>query len=325
MISNQKCLLLTYGSRHPFHFKPQTSKSVLTRPCSPTQYLNFYSYSKLSKGQENGNETINWPEVTSTNTIPSPYEIFNQKKHSPYSKQRFYELVKLYHPDRYELNSEVSKLSSETRLERYRLVVAANNILADPVKRNAYDRYGAGWNGNPDILKNGRAASNRGFSGGPRSYDGPDGLNQNATWEDWEKWYTRDAPPQDPIYVSNAAFFGIILIFALLGGIGQATRASSNSFSFMEQRNALHNKVSLELMNIRKESTNCSIQEERIHRFMKNRDPTGYNPEELRDENLRKLLKSSDRCSQGKFEVQTEEYKPNNHSNNQKNERNVQT
>ncbi|POS84975.1 hypothetical protein EPUL_003487 [Erysiphe pulchra] len=315
MLNKQTYMLLTYGSRHPFHSTLPSSKSALITPCPSTLHPTCRSYAKISKDQRNGSEIIYWPEVGSTNTVPTPYEIFNQKKHSPYSKQRFYELVKLYHPDRHELDSKVSNLSSETRLERYRLIIAANNILGDPIRRSAYDRYGAGWDGEPDIYKNRYASPNAGFSGGSRSYGGPDGPNQNATWEDWERWYARDAPPQDPIYFSNAAFVGIILTFAILGGIGQATRASSSSLSFIEQRNALHNKVSMELTQIQKESLSCSFQEERIHRFMKNRDPIGYNPEEFRDENLRKLIESSDRCSQGSLEVQSREYESKNHSN----------
>lgn len=322
MLNKQTYLLLTYGSRHSFYPTPTSSKSVLITPCSSTLHPTCRSYAKKSKDQKNGNETLHWPEVTSTNTIPTPYEIFNQKKHSPYSKQRFYELVKLYHPDRHKSDSKVAKLSSETRLERYRLIIAANNILGDPIRRNAYDRYGAGWDGKPDLYNNRCTSPNAGFSGENRSYGGPNGPNQNATWEDWERWYSRDAQPQDPIYFSNAAFVGIILTFAILGGIGQATRASSNSLSFIEQRNALHNKVSMDLTQIRKETVNCSFQEERIHRFMKSRDPVGYNPEELRDENLKKLIESSDRCSQGNLQVQSGEYESKNDFNHRHHESN---
>ena len=85
-------------------------------------------------------------------TIPTPYQIFGQKKDSPYSKRKFYELVKLYHPDRHDYGSSGNLPSYTTKLERYRLIVAANDILSNPVKRAAYDRYGSGWNGQPDAL-----------------------------------------------------------------------------------------------------------------------------------------------------------------------------
>lgn len=245
---------------------------------------------------------LRWPEVTAANTIPTPYQIFNQKKGSPYSKQRFYELVKLYHPDRHDLDISIYGLSYDTKLERYRLVVAANDILSDPVRRGAYDTYGAGWNGQPDV--NGprsssdpdspwRSYSGQGWGGGPR------GPSQNATWEDWERWYQRDAKgPQEPRFVSNGAFVGIIVLFATLGGVGQATRVGNYSMSFLEQRDALHDSVSKDLIRRRKEATNIfNSKEERIQSFLKQRDPAGYGVTDPREESYRKLMPTPELCS----------------------------
>ncbi|KAJ5294806.1 hypothetical protein N7508_009627 [Penicillium antarcticum] len=41
-------------------------------------------------------------------------------------------------------------LSKDERVERYRLIVAAHEILSDPQKRTAYDVYGIGWGVQPD-------------------------------------------------------------------------------------------------------------------------------------------------------------------------------
>ena len=233
---------------------------------------------------------LRWPELTSTNTIPTPYQIFNQKKGSTYSKQRFYELVKLYHPDRHDHGSQ-DGLPYTTKLERYRLVVAANDILSDPVKRGAYDCYGAGWNGQPDVMGN-RDSSDpswanyggRGWGGGSR------GPSQNATWEDWERWYQRDAKgQQEPRYTSNSAFVSLIVIFAALGGIGQATRVGNYSMTFIEQRDALHDKVSKDLIRRRNETNAFGNREDRIQDFLRQRDPVGYGVTDAREENYRKL------------------------------------
>ncbi|RKF59110.1 putative hsp40p co-chaperone [Golovinomyces cichoracearum] len=280
MLKKQTSLLLTCGNRHPFHSKRKKSKTSSLTSLLLFQYLSCRPYASTSGSHNNGREKIDWPDVTSVNSIPTPYEIFNQKKNSPYSKHRFYELVKLYHPDRHDTDLKLSGLSAETRLERFRLVVAANNILGDPARRSAYDRYGAGWNGKPHISNNDYSSNDAGYSSWKRWPDGP---SRNASWEDWEKWYARDGAPQDPNYVSNSAFVGLILTFALLGGVGQATRATNHSFDFLEQRNALHNKVSMELTQIRKESTDCKLQEERIYRFMRNRDPRGFSIEGSKD------------------------------------------
>lgn len=245
---------------------------------------------------------LRWPEKTSAHALPTPYQIFDQRKGSPYSKQRFYELVKLYHPDRHDHDIASNDLSPATKLERYRLVVAANDILSDPVKRSAYDYYGAGWNGAPDVVKPGDSAdpaaawgnySGRGWGGGPQ------GPSQNATWEDWERWYQRDAKgPQEPRYVSNAAFVGLILAFALVGGYGQVSRAGSYGITFVEQRDMLHNNIAKDLMRRRKETTTAyGSREERIDSFLRSRDPYGYGVVDPKEESYRKVLPPPEICS----------------------------
>jgi curved DNA-binding protein CbpA len=245
--------------------------------------------------------SLRWPEITSANAIPTPYQIFNQKKGSPYSKKRFYELVKLYHPDRHDPD-DCSGLPYATKLERYRLVVAANDILSDPIKRGAYDIYGAGWNGQPDVLRPRDSSeqpatwgghSERGWGGGPS------GPSQNATWEDWEKWYQREGKgTQEPRYVSNAAFVGLILAFAALGGMTQATRAGNYSITFLEQRDALHRNVSKDLMRRRKEAMGAyGSREERIESFLKQRDPYGYGVTDPKEESYRRVLPPPEICS----------------------------
>ena len=242
-----------------------------------------------------------WPEITPVNAIPTPYQIFNQKKGSKYSKQRFYELVKIYHPDRHDPHLH-DDLSYGVKLERYRLIVAANNILSDPVKRSAYDCYGAGWNGMPDVRSPrdyaGSTSQEDGYNGRGWS-GGTGGPSQNATWEDWERWYQRDSEgPQKPRYVSNSAFVALIVMFAALGGVGQATRVGHYSMNFIEQRDALHNDISKDLMRRRKETTTgFGSREERIHQFLKQRDPYGYGVTDPREESYRRLLPSPEVCS----------------------------
>lgn len=243
----------------------------------------------------NSHGSVRWPEKTSVNGIPTPYQIFDQKRGSKYSKARFYELVKIYHPDRHDhTGSEDGGLSYSTKLERYRLVVAANDILSDPARRGAYDRYGAGWNGAPDIMRprdpsepDGKWGdySGRGWTGGP------DGPSNNATWEDWERWHMRDAQgPQSPRFVSNTTFVFLIVFFAVVGGFGQATRVGNYSANFLEQRDALHSDISKDLMRRRKETFNAfGSRDERIQDFLKQRAPLGYGSQS-RDDGNRKLL-----------------------------------
>ncbi|KAN0101931.1 hypothetical protein V8E51_012441 [Hyaloscypha variabilis] len=296
-------ILLSSTNLHSLHSQAPPSKtSPFQPPPSRAKQQQCRSYAMVSDGHtRHDHGKLRWPEITSANTIPTPYQIFNQRKGSPYSKKRFYELVKLYHPDRHDPD-DYNGLSYATKLERYRLVVAANDILSDPVKRGAYDTYGAGWNGQPDVLRPRDSSeppatwggySGRGWGGGPS------GPSQNATWEDWEKWYQREGKgPQEPRYVSNAAFVGLILTFAALGGMTQATRAGNYSISFLEQRDALHRNVSEDLMRRRKEAMGAyGSREERIESFLKQRDPYGYGVTDPKEESYRKVLPPPEICS----------------------------
>ncbi|OWO99305.1 hypothetical protein B2J93_413 [Marssonina coronariae] len=240
--------------------------------------------------------------MTSADRIPTPYQIFDLTKGSPYSKRRYYELVKLYHPDRHDHDATNNGLSYATKLERYRLVVAANDLLSDPVKRGAYDCYGAGWNGAPDVAgprDPSDLTATWGAYGGRGWGSDTKGPSNNATWEDWEKWYEKDAKgPQEPQYVSNAAFVGLVLTFAIIGGIGQIGRAGSYGMSFVEQRDNLHQSISKDLVRRRKETTNaCGSREERIDSFLRQRDPVGYGSGDTKEESYRKSLPPPEMCS----------------------------
>ena len=254
------------------------------------------------------NDDLQWPDHPTSIAAPTPYQIFQQQQGAPYCKQRFYELVKIYHPDRPHPASSYP-LSHAHRLERYRLVVAANAILSDPIKRHAYDRYGAGWNGTPESGSHhyGWAnASGTGWAG----YKGPGSPAHNATWEDWERWYQRDgngkggrAPPQEPLYFSNSAFVTLIVLFAALGTFGQVTRVGEHSRSFIEQIENVHDDCSKDLMRRRgremlqheRHGSGNSDRDARIESFLKMREPVGYAGEE----SYRRLLPAPQVCSSG--------------------------
>ena len=332
-------ILLSRNNLQSVH-SAQSRTSPSPSGCRKTQQR-CRTYAMVADGHSKYDHgRLRWPEVTAANAIPTPYQIFNQRKGSPYSKQRFYELVKLYHPDRHDHSNSEEGLSYATKVERYRLVVAANNVLSDPVKRGAYDCYGAGWNGQPDVAgprdtseqsATWGSYSGRGWGGGPR------GPSQNATWyasytslrfkqdtnvklrEDWERWYSRDAKgPQEPRFVSNSAFVSLIVIFAALGGIGQATRVGNYSMNFLEQRDALHDNISKDLIRRRKETaTAFSSREERIDSFLRQRDPIAYRPIDPREEGYRKTLPPPEICSSEDIkERPMDNYRSNNIPNN---------
>ena len=280
-----------------------------------------------SQGPSAPTETWAWPQCTDNSTVPTPYQILSLRKGESYSKKRFYELVKLYHPDKIEsesVNHTNQAISKAKKLERFRLIVQANDILSDTGRRYAYDCYGMGWDGTSatksgtgkakpphewDIPSNGKRAHGwTGFS------DNSNSAANNATWEDWERWYqTREAGdagvsaqgPQVPNYVSNLALVSIIAIFTALGAVGELTRAKNFSLGLLDKRDHVHGEASKQLMRTRldtREGLGAS-RDERVQSFIYARQERIEELEDVngggRDEDdaYQKLLTLPDRCA----------------------------
>lgn len=291
MIKNPSCVLCSYSKSYGMYlFQPVTpSPAVSNSEQQPidnsfrrhaTQKPSRRTFATI-RDRTPKSEEIQWPKLKSTTAIPSPYQIFQQKKNAPYSKQRFYELVKLYHPDRYchgKDGTEDGSLSHTTKIERYRLVVAANDILSHPAKRSAYDKCGAGWNGRPDAGTRShewRTDSNGHWSGF-RDNSSP---ARNATWEDWEKWYQRNEKgekvPHEPVYFSNEGFLSLIAIIACLGGIGQATRIGDQKKSYLKQMETIHSDCSLDARRRMEEAQRYGTKDKRVQSFLSMREQSG--------------------------------------------------
>ncbi|KAK5662183.1 hypothetical protein OQA88_8088 [Cercophora sp. LCS_1] len=206
----------------------------------------------------------NWP----TSPAPTPYEIFNLVKGAPYSKTRFYELVKLYHPDRHPHTAH-DGIPHLTKLERYRLVILANNILSDPEKRSLYDQYGSGWEGQADLRERYRDADRA-------WHRQPGNASMNATWEDWERWRDeQDGKKQQPVFMSNGSFVILIGMFALIGGLEHLTRAESHSANLIDMRDKNHASIS-KGMHERQSTVAGLSKEARVQHFLRQREGWGY-------------------------------------------------
>jgi hypothetical protein len=320
MLKKSAIVLSSHNSLHSIYISAPPASSTSSylprnaaarhKPFAQSQQPQCRAYAMVADGySRNKHENLPWPEVTSVNAIPTPYQIFNQKKGSPYSKRKFYELVKLYHPDRHNIDDLANTIPFATKIERYRLVVAANDILSDPIKRSAYDCYGAGWNGQPEVMgprNTSDTAPKWGDYDGRGWGTGRGGPFHNATWEDWEKWYDREEKrDQKPSFLSNGAFVALIVIFATIGGVGQATRVGNFSAEFTEHRDALHNEMSKDLMRRRRESVTCGAREECVDTFLKHRDPFGYGVTDPEEENYRKLLPAPEVCASGDIKARS--------------------
>ena len=265
-----------------------------------TQWRGFADVKAGHKRSETQDD-LQWPDLISATATPTPYQIFKQKRGAPYSKRRFYELCKIYHPDRKHHHdfTRPGCLSQAVRLERYRLIIAANEILSDPAKRRAYDTFGAGWNGMPAFGGSNQAWGNT-TSTGWSGFDHNSSPARNATWEDWEKWYQRDKKEkQEPRYFSNGGFVVLIVFFTALGTVGEISRMGNYSKSFIEQVEARHDESSKHLMRKRRESQSFNNKDERVQSFLKTRDPMTYGLADGKGEAYRRMLPAPEVCMSG--------------------------
>ncbi|OAQ66448.1 Hsp40 co-chaperone Jid1 [Pochonia chlamydosporia 170] len=160
---------------------------------------------------------------------PTPYEIFGIQRGTPYTKRRFYQLVKLYHPDTHdkETTTPSPTLTHATRLERYHLIIAANDLLSDPNKRRLYDHHGIGWT---DVH---RAPNLREADKAWRHQ--PGNASRNATWEDWEAWRNaRAGKPSEPMYMSNGTFAALVVCMCMIGALAQMNRAEAAGEQYVD-------------------------------------------------------------------------------------------
>ena len=227
-----------------------------------------------AKQTDKPSEPPRWP----TSAHPTPYEIFGLARDAPYCKARYFQLAKLYHPDT-QRHAAGDSIPNSTKLERYRLVVVANEILSDPQKRRMYDLWGQGWDNGVDLHTHYRAAD--------RAWrKAPGNASMNATWEDWERWRQRrdgtGGEKQEEVFTSNLKFMAVVSAFLIVGTWSQMTRAGTNSFSMAEMRAQQDAAISKELRDRRRQIMDLNRQG-RVDNFLRQRefehwphDPPGH-------------------------------------------------
>ncbi|KAL8970473.1 MAG: hypothetical protein Q9197_003784 [Variospora fuerteventurae] len=157
-------------------------------------------------------------------------------------------------------------------MKRYRLVVAANDILSDPSRRRAYDLFGAGWSTHPD---NGGSAcgsddTTRQRWSGFHDNNSPAG---NATWEDWEKWHQRNSGgAQDPVYTSNGGFVSLVAFVVALSAMSQASRVDEHQQYFADRIQLVHNDCHQNIQRRKDGTKELSNADLAILRFMRSRE-----------------------------------------------------
>lgn len=115
----------------------------------------------------------------------------------------------------------------------------------------------------------------------------------NATWEDWEKWYEKDAGgKQKPVYISNGGFFSFVIMVVVFGGVAQATRVGGHSSTVLQRIEKVHDDCNKNVQNRKNASHSFGNNDDRVERFLRIRDPYGYGARDSRGETDRRLLSS---------------------------------
>ncbi|EWC45549.1 hypothetical protein DRE_05407 [Drechslerella stenobrocha 248] len=281
---------------------------ICPQPCPQTRRRRHYATSSASTPDD-------WPTRKPLSKL-TPYDIFNQSPSSAYCKTAFYRLVKLYHPDALPpANHPTASLSKVDRTERFRLIVAANTLLADPARKRAYDRYGIGWGWgkNGDTAHAYRYPHDRRttadvYASGPWKHSPA----ANATWEDWERWYRAegmgtgsaggdgDDPDATTPLTTRANFVTLVLLLSFAGVLVQLARADSYNSNFVDRRDKRHRSISSDLMRARHGGGTISGKDERVQAFLRMRSPDAFGGvEAVREERMRRLLPDGEVCLSG--------------------------
>ncbi|KAE8351725.1 hypothetical protein BDV28DRAFT_136476 [Aspergillus coremiiformis] len=244
--------------------------SYYPRPCPHRCYATVHNFHQ---------DDLSWPSTSSF----TPYDVFKQDRNAPYSKARFYELVKIYHPDRPCNGHPLCRdISPEVRVQRYHIVVAAHEILSDSSRRAAYDLSGVGWNPHPQGSQHPPWAR-------PGSSDWSP-VYANATWEDWERWHNRYKGKQQNM-VDHRTFTRLVILLTLLGGALQASWINRLSIGYDDRIQQL-NEETMRLLAGRRENTTQQMasSEAKVQHFLVRRDPSGVGLKEEEQQVYQKAL-----------------------------------
>ncbi|CAG8454579.1 9252_t:CDS:1 [Paraglomus occultum] len=152
---------------------------------------------------------------------PTPFDVLGLSHNASAAemKERYYELVKQYHPDKVGHNSPAA-------LDRFRNVVKAYELLSNPKRKELYLRYGIGWI-DTSFMKD-TTRNNSSYKSAPR-------------YSHVNTWGQEETGDGKPIFISNIYFAAFLIAAAIFASMFQFLRAenSVNSIRLAQERHHL--------------------------------------------------------------------------------------
>ncbi|KAK0548463.1 hypothetical protein OC846_004474 [Tilletia horrida] len=186
---------------------------------------------------------------------PTPYEIFHLPKTATPAqiKARYYDLVKIFHPDRHlcapgpSSSAHPQPESKKNEIEdRFKLIVRAYELLGTPSRRRSYDRMGIGWTDNYNPWRD------RGRAGWEHRGDPASGGHDRFGWQRRRSSEAEDAyfygfaarqhqqQNQGPRYLPNAHFISVLVLITWSVAAIQYARLSSQAARATQLRDRVH-------------------------------------------------------------------------------------
>lgn len=276
-------ILLQVLARPAANTSPTTSSLYILFRGGPKRHIS----SSSPAAADGHNHYLSALSSWSSTAERSPYDILSHPRTGPYRKSSYYQLVQIYHPDH--ISTALRKaqprtpagpgVSPEEINRRYRLIVAAHEILSDPARRSAYDASGLGWHSRTELFGSpGRAAyhhhhwqqqQHQQQRRRRHGYAANDDIFRNATWEDWERYRKQRSGTgggeegEEEAAVPSSVFGSFLVMSFLLIGVIQAV--AIGRYSMHEAKLQEISDVNARFLEERKRNTLLSRTDDSSH------------------------------------------------------------